>query len=392
MKRIYLDYAATTPTDPEVIRQMQPYFGQIFGNPSSLHFFGRQTREAIEDARQKVAKLLGAKKSEEVIFTSGGTESNNFALKGIAFANQQKGNHIITSLIEHHAIIEPCKFLEKTGFQVTYLPVDKYGLVDPAEVKKAISDKTILISIMHANNEIGTIEPIAEIGRIARQRQIYFHSDAVQTFGHLPIDVDELNLDCLSVSAHKLYGPKGVGAIYLRKGTRILPFMQGGEQERHLRASTENVAGIVGFGWAAEIAGQRMNEEAEFLSNLRDKLIKGISESIEEAHLNGHPKLRLPNNVCTCIKFVEGESLLLSLDLQGIAASTGSACSSSSLEPSHVLLALGLAHELAHGSLRFTLGRYTKQEEIEYALEVLPPIVSKLRAMSPFYKVGSKPG
>jgi len=385
MKRVYLDHAATTTTDPEVIKAMLPYFTDRFGNPSSIHTFGQEGKAAIEEVREKIASLLGAK-PEEIIFTSGGTESNNFALKGAAYANEHKGDHIITSSIEHHAVIEPCKFLEKRGFKITYLPVDKEGLVNPEDVKKTITDKTILISVMHANNEIGTIEPIAEIGRIAEEKEIYFHTDAVQTFGHLPINVDELNVDLLSVSAHKLYGPKGVGALYVRKGTRMASFMHGGDQERRRRASTENVPAIVGFGKAVEIAKGMMGEEAEKLTPLRDKLIKGIFERIEHVRLSGHLTIRLPNNVNVSIEFVEGESMLLNLDMEGIAASTGSACSSSSLEPSHVLLSLGLSPELAHGSLRFTLGRYTKEEDIDYVLEVLPKIVTKLRSMSPLYK------
>jgi len=388
MKRIYLDYAATTPTAPEVVEAMLPYFTDRFGNPSSIHSFGQEGKAAIEEAREKIANLIGAKQ-EEIIFTSGGTESNNSALKGVAYTNQHKGNHIITTPLEHHAIIEPCNFLEKSGFKVTYLPVDKDGLLNPEEVKKAITTKTILISVMHANNEIGTIEPIAEIGRIARERDIYFHTDAVQTFGHLPINVDELNVNLLSISAHKLCGPKGMGALYVKKGTRMVSFMHGGEQERRRRASTENVPAIVGFGKAVEIAEEKMEEEAKELTILRDKLIKGIFEKIDHVCLNGHPTKRLPNNINVSIEFVEGESMLLNLDMEGIAASTGSACSSSSLEPSHVLLSLGLSPELAHGSLRFTLGRYTKEEEIDYVLEILPKIVDKLRSMSPLYKKAS---
>lgn len=384
-RRIYLDYAATTPTDPEVVKAMSPYFTDKFGNPSSIHSFGQEAKAAIEEARETIASLLGAKQ-EEIIFTSGGTESNNFAIKSITHSNSSRGNHIITSSIEHHAVIEPCKFLEENGFEVTYLAVDKDGLIDPEDVKKAITPKTILISVMHANNEIGTIEPIAEIGRIAKEKEIYFHTDAVQSFGHLPINVDELNVDLLSISAHKLCGPKGVGALYVRKGTRMVSFMHGGEQERRRRASTENVPGIVGFGKAVETAKSSMDEEAKKLTILRDKLVKGIFEKIEKVRLNGHSTRRLPNNVNVSIEFVEGESMLLSLDMEGIAASTGSACSSSSLEASHVLLALGLSHELAHGSLRLTLGRYTKEEEIDHVLEILPAIVDKLRSMSPLYK------
>ena len=386
-KKIYLDYAATTPTDPRVVEAMLPYFTDSFGNPSSIHSFGQEGKKAIEEARDKVANLIGAK-SEEMIFTSGGTEADNFALKGVAFANEKKGNHIITTAIEHHAVIETGKFLEQREFKVTYLPVDKYGLLSPEDVKKAITDKTILISIMHANNEIGTTEPIAEIGKIAQEREIYFHTDAVQTAGHLPLNVDELNVDLLSISSHKLYGPKGVGALYIRKGTRIISFIHGGEQERRRRASTENVPGIVGFGRAVEIAKEEMEKEAKRLTSLRDRLIKGIPERIKEVRLNGHPTQRLPNNVNVSVKFVEGESMLLNLDLAGIAASTGSACSSSTLEPSHVLLAIGLSPEIAHGSLRFTLGRGTTEENINYLLEILPKIVTKLRAMSPLYKKG----
>ncbi len=383
-KKIYLDYAATTPTDPRVVKAMLPYFTKSFGNPSSIHSFGQEGKRAIEEARDKVANLIGAE-SEEIVFTSGGTEADNFALKGVAFANEKKGNHIITTAIEHHAVIEACKFLEKRGFKVIYLPVDRDGLVNPEDVKKSITDKTILISVMHANNEIGTIEPIVEVGKIAQEREIYFHTDAVQTTGHLPLDVDELNVDLLSMSSHKLYGPKGVGALYIRKGTRVISFMHGGEQERRRRASTENVPGIVGLGKAVEIAKEEMNEEAKHLTSLRDRLINGILERIREVRLNGHPTQRLPNNVNVSIEFVEGESMLLNLDLAGVAASTGSACSSSSLEPSHVLLAIGLSPEIAHGSLRFTLGRGTNEEDINYVLEILPKIVTKLRSMSPLY-------
>ncbi len=388
MRKIYLDYAATTPTDPEVVKAMLPYFSDKFGNPSSIHSFGRETRSAMQEAREKIANFIGAKQ-EEIVFTSGGTESNNFAIKGTVYANQHKGNHIITSSIEHHAVIEPCKFLEKMGFKVTYLSVDKDGLVNPEDVRKAINNQTILVSIMHANNEIGTIEPIAEIGNITRDKDVYFHTDAVQTFGHIRLNVNELNVDMLSASAHKLCGPKGVGLLYIRKGTKMLPFMHGGEQERRRRASTENVPGILGFAKTVEIAEKEIDKEAKKVSALRDKLIKGIFERIKNVYLNGHTIQRLPNNVNISVEFIEGESLLLNLDLEGIAASTGSACSSSSLEPSHVLLALGLSHELAHGSLRLTLGRYTKEEDIDYVLEILPKIVSKLRSMSPLYK-GSK--
>jgi cysteine desulfurase len=385
MRKIYLDYAATTPTDPEVVRAMLPYFSETFGNPSSAHEFGRDARAAVEAARENVAGLLGAK-AAEIVFTSGGTESNNFAIKGVAYANRNKGNHIITSSIEHHAVTEPCHFLEKQGFEVTVLPVDRYGMVDPDTVGKAITDRTVLISIMHANNEIGTIQPIAEIGKLARENGIYFHTDAVQTFAHIPFTVESLNVDLLSLSAHKLYGPKGVGAIYIRKGTRITSFMHGGEQEGRRRASTHNVPGIVGLSSAVEIAKEKLQEEMATQTRLRDRLIRGILERIDHSRLNGHPTQRLPNNVNVSIEFVEGESMLLSLDMEGIACSTGSACSSGSLDPSHVILAIGLSHEMAHGSLRFSLGRFTEEGDIDRVLEALAPIVEKLRRMSPLYR------
>ena len=389
MKRIYLDYTATTPTHPDVVKAMLPYFTDVFGNPSSIHSYGQEGKGAIEEARVKVAELIGAQ-DEEIVFTSGGTEADNFALKGVAYANEKKGNHIIASPIEHHAVMETCKFLEQRGFRVTFLPVDEYGLVDPDDVRRAITSETILISVMHANNEIGTIEPIAEIGKLAREAEICFHTDAVQTVGHIPVDVDEFGVDLLSLSAHKLCGPKGVGALYIRKGTKLTPFMHGGEQERRRRASTENIPGIVGLGKAVELVRQEMSEEAERLTLLRDRLIKGLMEQIDHVHLNGHPRARLPNNVNVSIDFVEGESMVLNLDLEGICASTGSACSSASLEPSHVLLATGVLPEQAHGSLRLTLGRWTIEEDIQRVLEVLPRIVAKLRAMSPLLKDGRK--
>jgi cysteine desulfurase len=385
MQRIYLDHAATTPIRPEVVKAMLPYFTDAFGNPSSIYSYGQEARGAVEEARTKVAELIGAR-SEEIIFTSGGTEADNYALKGVVFANEHKGNHIITTSIEHHAVLEVCKFLGRRGFKITYLPVDEYGLVDPQDVKKAITDKTILISVMHANNEVGTIEPVDEIGKIAREAGVYFHTDAVQTMGHIPVNVDKLKVDLLSISAHKFYGPKGVGALYVRKGTKLVSLMHGGEQEKRRRAGTENVPAIVGLGKAVELAGQEMGKEAERLAYLRDKLIKGHVEKIDHIRLNGHPKRRLPNNVNVSVDFVEGESMLLNLDLEGICASTGSACSSASLEPSHVLLALGLSPEQAHGSLRFTFGRENTEADIERVLEVLPGIVARLRAMSPLYK------
>ena len=382
MRRIYLDYAATTPVDPEVVKAMSSFFTDTFGNPSATYSYGQEAKEAIEEARVKVSELIGAE-VDEIVFTSGGTESDNFALVGVAYANQARGNHIITTPVEHHAVTETCKYLEERGFRITYVPVDEHGLVDPSDVKKATTDDTILISVMHANNEMGTIEPIAEIGRIAKEREIYFHADAVQTVGHLPVDVDELGVDLLSLSAHKLYGPKGIGALYIRRGIEIAAFMHGGEQERRLRAGTENVPGIVGLGQAIEIARQEMQSEAKRLTPLRDKLIMGILEEIDHTRLNGHPSIRLPSNVNISFGSLEGESIVLNLDLEGICASTGSACSSASLEPSHVLLAMGLSPEQVYGSVRFSLGKWTSEEMIERVLEVLPKVVQKLRAVSP---------
>ncbi len=385
MKKVYLDYAATTPTDPEVMAAMEPYYFEKFGNASSLHAYGQEAKKALEDSRQTLADFIGAK-PEEIVFTSGGTESDNFALLGAAYALEKKGNHIITSAIEHHAITEPAKFLEKKGFKVTFLGVDKDGLVSAEDLKKAITDKTILVSIMHANNEIGTLQPIDQLGKIAKEKGIYFHTDAVQTVGHIPINVDQLNVDLLSLSAHKFYGPKGVGALYIRKGTRLETFLRGGDQERGRRASTHNTTGIVGLAKAIELCQKTMGSEIKFQSALRDRLIKEIPLKVPEVRLNGHPQKRLPNNVNFSIKYIEGESMLLSLDMLGIACSTGSACTSSSLEPSHVLLAIGLDHATAHGSLRITLGRFTRESDIDYLLEKLPLVVQKLRAMSPLYE------
>jgi len=385
MRRIYLDHAATTPTHPEVVKAMLPFFADAFGNPSSIYSYGQEAKGALEEARTRVAELIGAR-SEEIVFTSGGTEADNFALEGIAYANEHKGNHIITTSIEHHAVLETCRFLERRGFKITCLPVDRYGLVAPDDVKKAITAKTILISVMHANNEVGTIEPVKEICEIAREAGVYFHTDAVQTVGHIPVNVDKPKVDLLSISGHKFYGPKGVGALYVRKGTKLVPLVHGGEHEKRRRAGTENVPGIVGLGKAVQLAGQEMGKETERLTYLRDKLIKGLEKKIDRVRLNGHPTKRLPNNVNVSVDFVEGESMVLNLDLEGICASTGSACSSASLEPSHVLLALGLPPEQAHGSLRFTLGRENTEADIERVLEVLPGIVAKLRAMSPLLK------
>ena len=385
MKRIYLDYAATTPTHPDVVKAMLPYFTNSFGNPSSIYACGQDAKEAIEGARASVAALIGAR-DEEIIFTSGGTEADNAALKGVAYARGGRGQHIITSSIEHHAILETSHFLETQGFEITYLPVDEYGMVDPDDVRRAITDKTIIVSIMHANNEVGTIQPVAEIARITREAGVYLHTDAVQTVGHVPFTVDELGVDLLSLSAHKLYGPKGVGAFYVRKGTKLASFMHGGEQEYGRRASTHNVPGIVGLGKAAQIARQETDEEAERVTRLRDKLRNGILESIDHVRLNGHPQVRLPNNLNVSISYAEGEAMCLKLDREGICCSTGSACTSAATEPSHVLTALGLDPLQSHSSLRFSLGKWTTEEEIDRVLEVLPRIVAKLRAMSPLLK------
>ena len=385
MKKYYLDNAATTPTDPRVLQAMLPCFTEVYGNPSSLHAFGQTAKHLVEEARKTVASFIEAS-PEEIIFTSGGTEGNNTVVEGIAHARREKGNHVITSKIEHHSILEPCHFLEKEGFEVTLIPVNEYGLVDPDDVRKAITEKTILISIMHANNEIGTIQPLTEISKIARENGIYFHTDAVQTFGHFPISVNELQIDLLSASAHKLYGPKGIGILYVRKGTRIEPILRGGDQEKRRRASTHNVPGIVGLGKAVELAKEEVVNEIEKLTVLRNMLIDGILTKIEHSRLNGHPSQRLPNNVNISFSYVDGESMLLKLDMEGIACSTGSACTSSTLEPSHVLSAIGLPLELAHGSLRFSLGRQTTEDNIRYVLEVLPGIISKLRSISPAYK------
>ncbi len=385
MKRIYLDYAATTPTHPDVVKAMLPYFTSSFGNPSSIYACGQDAKEAIEEARASVAALIGAR-DEEIVFTSGGTEADNAALKGVAYASEGRGQHIITSSIEHHAILETSHFLETQGFEITCLPVDEYGMVDPDDVRRAITDKTIIVSIMHANNEVGTIQPIAEIARITREAGVYLHTDAVQAVGHVPFTVDELGVDLLSMSAHKLYGPKGVGALYVKKGTRLVSFMHGGEQEFGRRASTHNVPGIVGLGKTAQIARQETDEEAERVTRRRDKLRNGILESIDYARLNGHPQARLPNNLNVSIPYAEGEAMCLKLDREGICCSTGSACTSAVTAPSHVLTARGLDPLQAPSSLRFSLGKWTTEEEIDHVLEVLPRIVTKLRAMSPLLK------
>lgn len=385
MKNIYLDYAATTPTDPEVLKAMQPYFFEKFGNASSPHAIGQEAKKAIEDARQNLADFIGAK-LEEIVFTSGGTESNNHAILGVVHAMQAKGNHVITSKIEHHSVLESISHLERQGIKTTYLPVDKDGFVDPQDVSKAITDKTILISIMHANNEIGTIQPIAEIGKIAKEKGIVFHADCVQTVGHIPVNVDALNVDLLPVAAHKFYGPKGVGALYIRKGTKVSRFLLGGDQERGRRASTHNLPGIVGLGKAVKICKAQMNDEIRTQTVLRDKIINEISRRVEGAYLNGHPQKRLPNNINFSFTGVDGESLLMSLDMAGISVSMGSACTSGALEPSYVLRAIGVKDELALGSLRVTIGRWTKEEQVDYFLDHLPKTIENLRKPSPSHK------
>ena len=380
-RRVYLDYAATTPMHSDVVQAMIPYMSGMFGNPSSGHSFGQEARAAVEDARVQVASLLGAS-VDEIVFTSGGTESDNLAVKGVAYANRDRGNHIITTSIEHPAVLEPCRFLQTQGFDVTYLPVDRYGLVDPKAIEKAITKKTILISVMYANNEVGTVEPIIEIGKIAKSKGVYFHTDAVQAVGHVPINVDELSVDLLSVSAHKLSGPKGVGALYIRDGTKITSFLHGGEQEHTLRASTENVTGIVGLGKAAEIANGDLAAELKRIVKLRDRLIKELFDSIDHVRLNGHPKQRLPNNINVSFDIVEGPKVASHLDMAGIAVSTASACQTGHKGPSHVLTAMGYTEEEARNSVRFSLGRESTADDIYYLMEVLPPIINKLRKAS----------
>ncbi|MGI9953000.1 cysteine desulfurase NifS [Moorellaceae bacterium AZ2] len=387
MRRVYLDHSATTPVRPEVLEEMLPFLKEEFGNPSTIYSWGREAKKAVEEARARVAALIGAQ-PEEIVFTSGGTEADNMALIGAAYANQNKGKHIITSSIEHHAVLDTAQYLMRQGFKVTFLPVTPEGLVRVEDVAQAITDETILISIMHVNNEVGTIQPVQEIGKLARERGIIFHTDAVQSVGKIPVDVQDLNVDLLTASAHKIYGPKGVGCLYIRKGTRIQPLLHGGGQERKRRAGTENVPGIVGFGKAAELAGKELESEGRRLRALRDKLIDGVLASIEETRLNGDRQQRSPINANFSFRYVEGESILLSLDMKGIAASSGSACTSGSLDPSHVLLAMGIPHEIAHGSVRMTLGRDNTEEDIDYVLEVLPDIIQRLRAMSPLYNQG----
>ncbi|MEL7670123.1 cysteine desulfurase NifS [Methanobacterium sp.] len=381
---MYMDHSATSPVDPEVFEAMKPYFVDNFGNASTLYSLGRDARKAMEAAREQVASLIGAK-PEEVIFTSGGTESDNIAIKGTAYRLKNKGNHIITSAIEHPAVRETCKYLEKNGFEVTYLPVYEEGTVRVSDLEDAITDKTILITIMHANNEIGTIQPISEIGKIARENKIYFHTDAVQTVGKIPVNVEEMNVDMLSLSAHKVYGPKGIGALYVKKGVRLEPIIHGGGHEKGLRPGTENVSGIVGLGKACELAEKNLLEDSKYITNLRDRLIDGILDSVEQSYLDGHRTKRLPNNVNLRFTGIEGESLVLHLDSKGVAASTGSACSSKSLEPSHVLLALGLEHVEAHGSLRLTLGKENTEEEVDYVITAAKEVVETLRKLSPLW-------
>ncbi len=383
-KLIYMDHSATTATDPDVVQAMLPWFTERYGNPSSLYRLARDSKNAVDDARSKVAKAIGARQ-DEIFFTSGGTESDNWALIGGALSHRKKGNHIITSVIEHHAILHTCEYLEKQGFQVTYLPVDETGKVRIEDLKRAITDKTILVSIMFANNEIGTIQPIKEIGALCRERNILFHTDAVQAIGNVKIDVQEMQIDMLSLSAHKFYGPKGIGALYIRKGVRIDSYLHGGAQERRKRAGTENVPGIVGLGTAIEKAVGSLDENTRRIRMLRDRLLEQIITTIPHCRLNGHKTDRLPGNINISFEFIEGESLLLLLDHAGIAASTGSACSSGSLEPSHVLMAIGVPIEIAHGSLRLTLGSENSEEDIAYVCEELRKAVEKLRNISPLY-------
>ena len=383
MKRIYMDHNATTPLREDVLEVMLPYLRGEFGNASSLHYFGIQARRAVEAAREKVATALGAQ-LREIIFTGCGTEADNQAIKGVMFANRGKGDHIITSRIEHKAVLQTCQYLEKQGFRVTYLPVDEYGLVNPDDVAQAITGRTVLVSVMFANNEVGTIQPIGAIAQVCRERGVYFHTDAVQMVGKLPIDVNELGVDLLSLSAHKFYGPKGVGALYVRKGVRVDPLLHGGHQEWGRRAATENVAGIVGLGRALELRLGEMDAEAERLTALRERLYAGLLARIPHVYLNGHPSERLPGTLNVCFEYIEGEGIIMGLDLAGVAVSSGSACTSAELSPSHVLLAMGVHPAMAQGSIRFGLGRENSEADVDYVLEKLPPIIERLRAMSMF--------
>ncbi|MEN8907034.1 MAG: cysteine desulfurase NifS [Clostridiales bacterium] len=385
IKNVYFDYSATTFVKPEVFEEMIPYFSSKFGNPSSVYSLGRESKKAIEESRNSIAEVLNAE-SKEIYFTGSGSEANNWAIKGIAYSNRKKGNHIITSSIEHHAVLETCEYLEKQGFVVTYVPVEENGIIDEEKILKAIRPETILVSVMYANNEIGTIQPIEKIAKITKEKGIYFHTDAVQAVGSLSVDVKKLGIDLLSISAHKFYGPKGVGVLFIKKGTKIDKYIHGGAQERQRRASTENVPGIVGMGKAILLAVENMDNKVIRLEKLRNKLIKEVMAKIPYTRLNGDRNLRLPGNVNFSFEFIEGESLLLMLDMKGIAASSGSACTSGSLDPSHVLLSIGLPHEIAHGSLRISLGDLNTEEDINYLMEVLPEIVEKLREMSPLYE------
>ncbi|MDZ7340634.1 MAG: cysteine desulfurase NifS [candidate division KSB1 bacterium] len=381
MRKVYFDHSATTPVDPQVVEAMIPYFSEKFGNPSSIHSFGRETKVALEEAREKVAAFCNVRPAD-IYFTSGGTESDNMAIKGVAYEFKKKGRHIITSQIEHHAVLHCCEFLEKEGFEVTYLPPDKYGMIHPEAVEKAIRDDTILISIMHANNEVGTINDIEKIGAIAHNKGILFHTDAVQTFGKLPIDLGSLPVDLLSVSAHKIYGPKGVGLLYIRKGVRLTQLTHGGGHERGRRPGTENIPGIIGLAKAVELRQLRMKQESERLKKMRDAFYEKLTKAIPRLHLNGHPKQRLAGHLNVSFEGIEGEALLLSLDLKGVAASSGSACTSGSLDPSHVLAAMGMKPELARASIRFTLGNENTDEDVDYVVSILPEIVQRLRSMS----------
>lgn len=385
MREVYFDNSATTKVDENVLKEMLPFFEKSYGNPSSIYKLGRENKKAIEDARDKIAKVLNAK-SEEIYFTAGGSESDNTAIKGIAYANKLKGNHIITSKIEHPAVTESCKTLEKEGFEVTYVNVDENGILDLEEFKAAITDKTILVTIMFANNEIGTIQPIKEIGEITRAKNIYFHTDAVQAVGSLEIDVEKLGIDALSLSAHKFYGPKGIGALYIKKGVKFQKYIDGGHQEKNKRAGTENVPAIVGLGKAIEMAYQDLEEHSKKIKDLRDYYLSEVQNKIPYIRINGDIEKRLPGNSNISFRYIEGEGLLLNLDIKGICASSGSACTSGSLDPSHVLLAIGLTHEIAHGSLRISIGKYNTKEEVDYLVESLVEIVQKLRDMSPLYE------
>ncbi len=383
MRKVYMDNGAGMPLDSRVSKAMKPYFREKYGNPSSSHSSGNSAKNAMESSRENVARLVAADKPQEVIFTSGGTESNNLAIKGFAYSNRKKGNHIITTNIEHISVINICKFLQKMGFEVSYVPVDNEGVVDLKKLEETINDKTILISVMYANGEIGTIQPIREIGKLAQEENICLHVDAVAAAGKVPINVEGENINLLSISSNDIYGPKGVGALYIKKGTKIQPILQGGGQERGLRSGTENIPGIVGMGKAAEIAQKEIAAESKRLTALRDKLIKGVLDKINYSFLNGHPTDRLPNNANLRFSYIEGESLILGLDMYGIQVSSGSACTSKTLEPSHVLLAIGLTHEEAHGSLVFTLGKQNSEEDVDYVIEVLPDVVKRLRSLSP---------